>query len=127
MRILRQLQKSSKSNSSAEFSAKWAWLKIFRPMSSLAPKYRGPYKIFAVKFPVVTIDKDGSSYTVNVDHLKPAWEPIELKDGTSQISDVLSSQSEDECAEPIENNRAGRVSTYGRAYVQTNPYQAGFN
>ena len=54
------------------FIDKYVWIKDPLLKSSLANKYLGPFEVLSVDYPVITINRNGEQYKVNIDRIKPA-------------------------------------------------------
>jgi len=49
------------------------WLRIPGLNSCLSPRFSGPFKVLSFSHPTITIEKNGSPYTINIDRVRPAW------------------------------------------------------
>lgn len=81
-------------NVRSDYPAKHVW--ILEPVRrhSLAPRYLGPFPVLSYSHPVVTVDRDGQPYKINVDRTKPAWlvtpiPPVELEFEPEIFPDTL--------------------------------------
>jgi len=54
------------------FTDKYVWIKDPLLKSSLECKYLGPFEVIAVDYPVLTINRNGTNYKINIDRVKPA-------------------------------------------------------
>jgi len=55
-----------------DFSHKYVWIKDPILKGTFEGKYLGPFEILEINFPVLTINRNGMQYKINIDRTKPA-------------------------------------------------------
>ena len=89
------LEKVDQPQDIRHFDHRMVWVRKPTVEHSLASKYSGPYEVLEVRYPVITICKEGRPYNVNVDRVKPAegWPIPEIND---DILDQVAPDIDDE-------------------------------
>lgn len=99
--------------------------------NTLAPRYLGPFRVVEFRHPVVTVDRDGTLYRVNVDRTKPAWTLHEVAPVCEGTQELLHTEAVPEQAPlplPIQLEAPPAFplaqSRYGRTYLPVDRFQS---
>ena len=91
----------------------WVWVEAPPIKPSLAPRYKGPYRVQHRRGPVVTIEQDGRQVPTSIARLKPAWgipDIVQEEDASESDSSDSSSGSEIDRRRKGHHTRSGRLS-----------------